>query len=46
MYIAEIKRKFGIDMQSYRTIEEARHVNCPIDKANAIEDALKHFNMI
>ena len=46
MYIAEIKRKFGIDMQSYRTIEEARHVNCPIDKANAIEDALRHFNMI
>ena len=20
--------------------------NCPLDKANAIEDALKHFNMI
>ena len=46
VYIAEIKRKHGLDMQSYRTIDDARHIYCPPEKANAIEDALKHFNML
>ena len=45
-YITEIKRKYGVDMQSSRLVADAKHVNCPIDKANAIIDALKHFNII
>ncbi len=45
-YIAEIKRKYGVDMQSLRTIDDAKHVNCPKEKADAIIDALKHFNII
>jgi hypothetical protein len=46
VYIAELKRKHGLDMQSYRTIDDARHIYCPPEKAKAIEDALKHFNLI
>ena len=45
-YIAEIKRKYGVDMQSLRTIDDAKHVNCPKEKADVIIDALKHFNII
>ena len=45
-YIAEIKRKYGVDMQSNRTNEDSRHVNCPKEKADAILDALIHFNML
>lgn len=45
-YIAEIKRKYGVDMQALRTIDNAKHVNCPKEKADAIIDALKHFNII
>ena len=45
-YIAEIKRKYGVDMQATRLIDDAKHVNCPKEKADAIIDALKHFNII
>ena len=45
-YIAEIKRKYGLDMQSYRTIEDARHISCPPEKAKAIEEALRYYNLI
>lgn len=45
-YIAEIKRKYGVDMQAKRLIDDAKHVNCPKEKADAIIDALKHFNII
>ena len=33
-------------MQSLRTIDDAKHVNYPKEKADAIIDALKHFNII
>ena len=33
-------------MQRYRTIDNSKHINCPPEKVNAIEDALKYFNMI
>ncbi len=46
VYIAEIKRKHGLDMQSYRTIDDARHISCPPEKAKAIEEALRYYNLI
>ena len=33
-------------MQSSRLVADAKHVNCPKEKADAIIDALKHFNII
>ena len=35
-----------LDMQSYRTIEDARHISCPPEKAKAIEEALRYYNLI
>ena len=44
-YIAEVKRKNGIDMQADRQTREIKYA-CPLEKVIAIEDALKHFKMI
>jgi len=33
-------------MQSSRLVADAKHVNCSKEKADAIIDALKHFNII
>lgn len=46
-YIAEIKRIYGVKMQSYRQKEEAKRVVHPTPKmAAAIKDALIHFRII
>lgn len=44
-YIAEVKRKNGIDMQADRQTRDIKYP-CPQEKVIAIEDALKHFKMI
>ena len=45
-YIAEVKRKHGIEMMNIRSKEGAR-VHHPTEKmTKAIEDALRYFNMI
>ena len=45
-YIAEVKRKHGIEMMNIRSKEGAR-VHHPTEKmTEAIEDALRYFNMI
>ena len=31
-----IKRKYGVDMQATRLIDDTKHVNCPKEKADAI----------
>ena len=33
-------------MQAKRLIDDAKHVNCPKEKADAIIDALQYFNII
>mgnify|MGYP002508528165 CR=1 FL=1 len=45
VYIAEVKRKNGIDMQADRQTKEIKYP-CPPEKVVAIENALKHFKMI
>ena len=47
-YIAEIKRKHGLDMQCVRQKEQTTHpVNHPTAKmVEAIEDAMRYFKMI
>ena len=44
-YIAEVKRKNGIDKQVDRQTREIKYP-CPQEKAIAIEDALRHFRLI
>ena len=45
-YIAYVKRLHGIGMQVSRSKKRAKHHIPPIEKQNAIEDALKHYEMI
>lgn len=48
-YIAEVKRKCGLDVgQNYNLSkkENAKVPKCPPEKEAAIMDALKHFGMI
>ena len=45
VYIAEVKRKNGIDMQADRQTREIKYP-CPPEKVVAIEDALKYFKII
>ena len=45
VYIAEVKRMHGINMQANRRKTEPKY-NCPKDKIEVIEEALRHFNMI
>lgn len=44
-YIAEVKRKNGLEMQCDRRINGSRYP-CPPEKVLAIEDALKYFKII
>ena len=49
LYIAQIKRKYGIEMgENYNKPEDpkARVPKCPKEKELAILDALKHFRMV
>ena len=47
--IAQVKRKCGIiERECYNKAksDNAKQPQCPVDKEKAIEDALKHFQMI
>ena len=47
--IAQVKRKLGFDMRANFNLpksEDSRQPNCPEEKEKAIEEALKHFQMI
>ena len=47
--IAQVKRKLGFDMRANFNLpkcENSRQPNCPEEKEKAIEEALKHFQMI
>ena len=49
LYIAQVKQKYGIiERENYNkpTSENAKQPQCPLDKENAIMEALKHFGMI
>lgn len=49
LYIAQVKREFGlIERINYNVSkkEDARVPQCPVDKREAIIDALKYFKMI
>lgn len=45
VYIAEVKRMHGIDMQANRRKKEPIY-NCPKEKVELIEDALRYFNIL
>ena len=48
-YIAQVKAKHGlIERECYNKAESenARVPQCPPEKANAIEEAMKHFRLI
>lgn len=49
LYIAQVKAKHGLDMRENFNLpksEDARQSKCPAEKEKAIEDALRHFQMI
>ena len=49
LYIAQVKQKYGIiERENYNKpkSENAKQPQCPLDKENAIMEALKHFGMI
>jgi len=49
LYIAQVKRKWGLDVRERYTIsrnENQKVPKCPIEKEEAILDALKHFKMV
>lgn len=49
LYIAQVKAKHGLDMRENFNLpksEDARPPKCPAEKEKAIEDALRHFQMI
>ena len=49
LYIAQVKRKYGLDIREHYNISnnESRKIpQCPIEKEEAIFDALKYFKMI
>lgn len=49
LYIAQVKAKHGLDMRENFNLpksEDARQTKCPAEKEKAIEDALRHFQMI
>ncbi len=49
LYISQVKRKCGLDVgENYNKSkkDDARVPNCPVEKEQAIMDALKHFGMI
>ena len=49
LYIAQVKRKHSLDVREYYNIsknENQKVFQCPIEKEEAILDALKHFKML
>ena len=49
LYIAQAKRKHGLDVREHYNIsknENQKVFQCPIEKEEAIMDALRHFKMI
>jgi RNA methyltransferase, trmA family len=49
LYIAQVKRKHGLDVKEHYNIsknENQKVFQCPIEKEEAILDALKHFKML
>lgn len=49
LYIAQVKAKHGLGMRENFNLpksEDARQPKCPAEKEKAIEDALRHFQMI
>ena len=49
LYIAQVKRKYGLDVSEHYNIsknEKQKVPKCPIEKEEAILDALKYFKMI
>ena len=49
LYIAQVKRKWGLDVREHYNMsknEKQKIPKCPIEKEEAILDALKHFKMI
>jgi len=49
LYIAQVKRKHGLEVKEHYNIskkENQKISQCPIEKEEAILDALKHFKML
>jgi len=49
LYIAKVRRKYGLDIREHYNIsknEKQKVPQCPIEKEEAILDALKYFKMI
>ena len=49
LYIAQVKRKYGLDVREHYNMsknEKQKIPQCPIEKEEAILDALKYFHMI
>lgn len=49
LYIAQVKQKHGIiERENYNKpkSDDARQPQCPLEKEEAIKEALKHFGMI
>lgn len=49
LYIAQVKEKYGIiERENYNIskLENAKQLQCPTEKEEAIVEALKHFKMI
>lgn len=49
LYIAQVKQKYGIiERENYNKAknENAKQPKCPKEKADAVVEALKHFQMI
>ena len=49
LYIAQVKRKCGLDVREHYNMsknEKQKIPKCPIEKEEAIFDALKYFKMI
>ena len=49
LYIAQVKKKHGLEVREHYNIsknENQKVLQCPIEKEEAILDALKHFKML
>lgn len=49
LYISQVKRKCGIEVGMNYNLpksEDSRQPQCPVEKEEAIKDALEHFGMI
>ena len=49
LYIAQVKKKHGLEVKEHYNIsknEKQKIPQCPIEKEEAILDALKHFKMV